>query len=256
MATLPDPESLLEEQLRFYRAGAAAYEDWETEVFARGGGGGLGEVVRAERRRLLAELRRFGARGHVLELAAGTGTYTGALLETAATVTLVDGSPESLALARSKLGRQSARLRFIEADLFTWRPDRRYDGAVFAFWLSHVPPGRFDAFWELVRDALCPGGRVFFIDSAGAGDAPDSSQTPSCAPPDSSYREWDHPGSHVSVRELDGRRYHVVKVIRQPAELGERLASLGWDASVHGSARSIWGSAVVRARQVTWGVDG
>src|ERR671937_3148742 len=58
------------------------------------------------------------------------------------------------------------RVRFVEADLFTWRPDRRYDVVFFAFWLSHVPLERFESFWSLVADCLEPHGRVFFVDDA------------------------------------------------------------------------------------------
>jgi hypothetical protein len=32
----------------------------------------------------------------------------------------------------------------------------------FSFWLSHVPPARFEEFWALVRGALKPEGRAFF----------------------------------------------------------------------------------------------
>lgn len=57
-------------------------------------------------------------------------------------------------------------MRFIQADLFAWEPDRRYDVVFFGFWLSHVPPARFGSFWALVADCLKPQGRVFFADDA------------------------------------------------------------------------------------------
>ncbi len=102
--------------------------------------------------------------GDVLELACGPGTWTAQLLRHARSLTAVDGAPEMLALARERVG--SAEVRFIEADLFRWRPERRYDGVFFGFWLSHVPPERFEQFWELVADCLEPGGRVLFVDDA------------------------------------------------------------------------------------------
>ena len=245
MTTKPDPDGLIEEQLAFYRADASAYEAWETEVFSRSGGGAMGEALRAERRRLLAQVRGRSPRGQVLELAAGTGTYTEALLESAAEVTAVDASPESLAILRRKLARHTARLRILQADLFSWQPERRYDGVFFAFWLSHVPPRRFDAFWELVQAALAPGGRVCFLDSAGPSSARDPAGAPTkeVVAPGSTYREWDCHEDEVSVREVGGRRYRVVKVAWPPAELEERLAALGWRASVARSAVSIWGFA-------------
>jgi len=68
-----------------------------------------------------------------------------------------------LAIAAAKVG-HDPRVRFVEADLFRWRPDRRYDVVCFGFWLSHVPLERFERFWSLVDEALAPGGRVFFAD--------------------------------------------------------------------------------------------
>jgi trans-aconitate methyltransferase len=69
-----------------------------------------------------------------------------------------------LAAAAARVGRQ--RVRFIQADLFTWRPDRRYDVVFIGFWLSHLPGERFESFWSLVADCLKPDGRVFFADDA------------------------------------------------------------------------------------------
>jgi trans-aconitate methyltransferase len=86
----------------------------------------------------------------VLELACGPGVWTGQLLRHAADVTAVDASPEMLAIAAARVGRE--RVSFIQADLFTWKPDRRYDVVFIGFWLSHVPAERFESFWSLVAD--------------------------------------------------------------------------------------------------------
>ena len=109
-------------------------------------------------------LDAFQPTGSVLELACGPGVWTGKLLRYAADVTAVDGSPEMLAVAAARAGRE--RVRFIQADLFTWRPDRRYDVVFIGFWLSHVPGERFESFWSLVADCLKPDGRVFLADDA------------------------------------------------------------------------------------------
>jgi trans-aconitate methyltransferase len=60
-------------------------------------------------------------------------------------VTALDAAPEMLALARNRVA--DPRVKFVCADLFTWRPDRRYDVVFFGFWLSHVPLERFAALW-------------------------------------------------------------------------------------------------------------
>jgi SAM-dependent methyltransferase len=59
----------------------------------------------------------------VLELACGRGAWTGQLLRHAADVTAVDASPEMLAVAAARA--DSQHVRFIQADLFAWEPDRR-----------------------------------------------------------------------------------------------------------------------------------
>jgi ubiquinone/menaquinone biosynthesis C-methylase UbiE len=85
-----------------------------------------------------------------LEIASGTGTWTRRLLQHAATVTALDSSPEMHDLSREKLGK-GARVRYIEADVFSWQPDAQYDVVFLSNWLSHVPPASFERFWALVR---------------------------------------------------------------------------------------------------------
>ena len=101
--------------------------------------------------------------GRTLELACGTGIWTGLLAARASSLTAVDGSPEMLARARQRLG--TTPVTFVEADLFHWRTEAIYDTVFFAFWLSHVPPGRFETFWRMVSQALVPDGRVLFVDT-------------------------------------------------------------------------------------------
>ena len=141
---------LLDEQAAYYRAAAEDYYDHYLDF--PGG---------AE---LTGALDAFRPAGSVLELACGRGAWTSQLLRHATDVTAVDASPEMLAIAAARAGRQQ--VRFIQADLFAWEPDRRYDVVFFGFWLSHVPPARFESFWALVADCLKPQGRVFFADDA------------------------------------------------------------------------------------------
>ena len=138
----------------------------------------------------------------MLELACGPGVWTPQLLRHASSVTAVDAAPEMLAIARQRVGED--RVRFVRADLFTWRPERRYAVVFFGFWLSHVPLERFAAFWELVDECLMPDGRVFFADDA--------------------YRTPDEliegPASSTIRRRLsDGTAYSAVKVPHTATEL-------------------------------------
>ena len=105
----------------------------------------------------------------------------------------------------------------IEADLFTWQPDRRYDAVFFGFWISHVPNEYFEPFWSMVADALEPDGTVFFFD--------DNYRT------EAELIEGD--ASPIVERQLnDGSPFRVIKVPHQPAELESRLRQLAWPAQV------------------------
>ena len=132
-----------------------------------------------------------------------------------------------LAIAASRVP-GDAPVRFVQADLFTWEPDRRYDVVFMGFWLSHVPAGRFGSFWALVAAALAPDGRVFFAD--------DGYRTPD--------ELIEGPGSSTIQRRIpDGTAYRIVKVPHEPAELERQLRSLGWDITVTPTAGPFfWGA--------------
>ena len=198
-------DHLLGEQAAYYQALAADYLDQGLDL---PGGDEVAEALDA-----------FQPKGSVLELACGPGVWTGQLLRYAADVTAVDAAAEMLAIAAARVGTE--RVRFIQADLFTWRPDRRYDVVFMGFWISHVPPGRFESFWSVVADCLKPQGRVFFADDA--------------------YRTPDElvegPSSSTIRRQVpDGTAYRLVKVPHQPADLERRLRQLGWDIKVSATA--------------------
>ena len=155
----------------------------------------------------------------MLELACGRGAWTSQLLRHATDVTAVDASPEMLAIAAARAGSQQ--VRFIQADLFAWEPDRRYDVVFFGFWLSHVPPARFESFWALVADCLKPQGRVFFADDAYRAPG----------------EPVEGPSSPVIRRQLDdGTPYRLVKIPHQPASLQEQLKRIGWSITVTATA--------------------
>lgn len=205
-------EDLLGEQVAYYRAVAGEYGD---HALPFGGGDELVEALEA-----------FRPAGSVLELACGPGTWTPQLLRHATEVTAVDASPEMLAVASARVG--AGRVRFVQADVFQWRPDRRYDVVFFGFWLSHVPPARFEPFWSLVSGCLAPGGRVFFVDD--------------------DYRTADEliegeQSSTIQRRLTDGTAYRIVKVPHQPADLERRLEQIGWRVTVRPtSGPFFWGA--------------
>jgi trans-aconitate methyltransferase len=214
MSSVDGQDQLLDEQIAYYRARADEYFD---DVIAELG---------AERE-LDAAVEQFRPVGDVLELACGPGTWTPQLLDHAATVTAVDASREMIAIASARVG-AGPRVRFVEANLFRWRPDRRYDVVFFGFWLSHVPLERFESFWSLVDDALLPNGRVLFVD--------DNLRT-------SDELIEGESSSTIQRRLNDGTPYRAVKVPHQPAQLQQRLTDLGWRITVTPTSGPFyWGS--------------
>jgi SAM-dependent methyltransferase len=212
----PELEELLAEQQRYYRARAPSYAE---EALVP-----LGPEQASGLRRDLGAAFDAHFRGDVLELACGPGTWTAMLAQRAAAVTAIDGAPEMLELAAAST--PAANVRFEQADLFKWRPARRYDAVFFGFFLSHVPDERFESFWALVRDALVPGGRVVFVDDAYR------------APEELVYG----PESSVIMRRREGANgYRVVKMAHTAAGLATRLSELGWSFEMRDHGPFFWG---------------
>lgn len=217
-------DPLLADQLRYYRARAQEYDEW----FERLGRYDRGPAENAQWFAEVAEVRRALNERHpggdVLELAAGTGLWSGEILPRAATLTVVDGAPEMLALHEARL--PDPRVRRIHADLFQWTPDRRFDWVVFCFWLSHVPAPLVADFFTRVGRALRPGGSFFFVDSL---------YTDVSTAKDHTLRPRTH---DIQRRRLnDGREFEIVKRFPTPEELTQDLLRLGWSADVRATER-------------------
>jgi demethylmenaquinone methyltransferase/2-methoxy-6-polyprenyl-1,4-benzoquinol methylase len=215
-----DDESLIRHQIEYYRARAQEYDEW----FLRTGRYDRGEKHNrrwfAEAETLRSALESECPRGDILELACGTGIWTAHLAPRATRLVAVDISPESLEINRERVG--DDRINYVTADLFAWQPPERFDFVFFAFWLSHVPPSRFDDFWVTVRNALRLGGKIFFIDSLAVEEAAARDNEP-----------IDRNGR--AVRRLnDGRKFEIVKIYYEPSELEKQLNMLGW----HGYIRT------------------
>jgi SAM-dependent methyltransferase len=191
---------LLAEQVRYYRARAGEYDQ-----------------VYGDRELPTDRLAGLPISGEVLELACGTGQWTPLLAERARSVTAVDAAPEMVALARRRVA--GLPVTFVVADVFSWRPSRRFDTVFFAFWLSHVPPARFAGFWAMARSALRPGGWVCFVDTGEREQEIEEVLADEEAPA-------------VRRRLHDGSQHRVIKLFYTPERLTARLAALGWSASI------------------------
>ena len=202
-------DEVLADQVDYYRRRAGEYD-----LTA------YGDVVTAGARiaRLVAEMRPTGS---VLEIACGTGLWTGELARSADTVTAIDAAPEAMQIARDRV--RSANVRFEVADVFSWYPGTRFDVIFFSAWLSHVPTGRFEQFWQSLRGLLAENGRVLFIDEHV----------------DERDKEAYVDGQQeiVERRLRDGSTFRVIKNFVDPEQLDVELRRLGWDCAIRRDGR-------------------
>ena len=210
--------NILDEQIAYYRARAQEYDEsvYQTGRFApkQENVGGLEHDLR-----FAAQiLQTLGPCEEVLELACGTGIWTRDLVKIGKQVTALDASPEMLEINARNVA--DARVRYQQADLFSWEPERQYDLVFFGFWLSHVPPEALDAFLAKVQRAVRPGGRLFIVDQYA---------------PFPEERLAAQQGIYHTRTLYDGRVFTIVKVFYDTARLSEKLMRLGFTADVQQS---------------------
>lgn len=200
-------EDILAEQISYYRQRAGEYD---TTAY--------GDVSAAGARitRLVDELRPTGT---VLEIACGTGMWTGALAQHASALTAIDAAPEAVEIARSRAA--APHVTFAVADVFGWLaapPTQRFDVVFFSHWLSHVPASHLDRFWAGLRPLLTASGRVLFVDEHVGERAKESYPA----------------GGELARRTLvDGRPFRIVKNYLDAGPLVARLDQLGWACAIH-----------------------
>lgn len=199
---MSDSDLLLADQIAYYRARAAEYD--ETSY----------GVATGERDAVPTIVDSLGITGEVLEIACGTGIWTVELARHANSLAALDSAPEMIALAADRTNDHD--VRFINTSVFDWTPDTTYDVIFFAAWLSHVPANRFDEFWDTVAQALRPGGRVIVVDEL----------------PERAHNETWCDGKIARRTLADGSEFSIVKIFYSAADLIERLARLGWTTTV------------------------
>ena len=208
-------DGLIGKQIEYYRARASEYDQWFQRQGRYDRGPEFNRMWAAEAEVVREAIRSWSPQGQVLELAAGTGLWTEHLISKAHHVTAVDASPEALSINRDRVGTE--RVTHLCADVFTWTPPREFDAVFFAFWLSHVPPDRLEAFFDLVNGCLVDGGSVFFVDSRF---------NPVSTAKDHQLKDENQ---QIVTRKLnDGREFEIVKIFYRPKLLARQLNDLGW----------------------------
>lgn len=216
-----DP-AILAEQAAYYRKRAGEYDEWWFRTGRYDRGDALNAAWKADAAMVESTLCRWldeRKPARAVELACGTGLFTRWLAPRVGGLTALDASAEVQAIARERV--PAANVRYELADLFGWQPAQQYDLVFMSFWLSHVPPDRFDGFWERVRAALAPGGCAYVIDSGW-----DTTSTAK------NHVRPDREAGIAQRRLNDGSEYRIVKVFYEPAELAHKLGGLGFDSGV------------------------
>lgn len=181
---------------------------------------------------LRAEVAAFARGRRVLELACGTGYWTGALAQTAAAVHATDAGAEVLQIARAK--GLPPTVRFGIADACEPGPPDDCDAAFAGFFWSHLERGDVGRFLRGLFRRLPPLAPVMFADNRYVA----GSSTP--------IARTDAGGNTFQLRTLgDGSLHEVRKNFPAPDEVRAALAAAGAGAiEVAGSAYFWWARAV------------
>ncbi len=149
----------------------------------------------------------------VLEVACGTGYWTVLVARTAASIVAVDAAEEPMRIAMSKdYGERNVRFELTDAYALPAELGR-FDGALAAFWWSHIPLSRIAGFLASLQARLTPGARVVLVDNRYV----EGSSTP--------ISEHDAGGNTYQLRRLaDGSDNRVLKNFPTEAELRAALA--------------------------------
>jgi demethylmenaquinone methyltransferase/2-methoxy-6-polyprenyl-1,4-benzoquinol methylase len=216
-------DEILEEQRHYYCLRAPEYDEW----WLRRGRFDHGDKENAIWFEEVSQIQTFidqaNLTGDVLELAGGTGAWTERLARRATRLTVLDASREMLALNSMRLARAGLRdgIVYREVDLFGWWPDHIYDAVFSAFWLSHVPAERLEAFLSAVAEAVSPGGTLAVLDSR---------REPLSTAVDQPLPEG---GTEIMKRRLnDGRTFRIVKRFLEADKLASLLEDHGFAAAI------------------------
>ncbi len=204
------------DQIAYYRARAPWYDDVYTCTGDYDRGPQLNGEWLADLAMIQEALSVASLHGDCVELGAGPGYWTQRVLDRVDRLWALDAVPETLEIARARLGPHATSVEFEVIDLWRWAPDRVWDCALACFFIEHVPDEVLPDLLGSLHDALRPGGTVFVAEGAAYATEP-----------------------QVETREIDGRQFEVVERRRTPGELAEMFGAAGFSVEVTNSARYV-----------------
>jgi hypothetical protein len=157
----PDDAALLAEQVAYYRARAGEYDEWWLRTGRYDRGAAFERAMARRNGRGRSGARRVPARANAAtrsrvrlrHRAVHAASRRARAADRRGRCVARGDRDQSCALRRS-----ARRNRYVDGDIFDFRPTERFDLVFFSFWLSHVPDTCFARFWQQVRDCLAPGG--------------------------------------------------------------------------------------------------
>jgi protein-L-isoaspartate O-methyltransferase len=154
----------------------------------------------AELQTLAEWLRGEVAEQRVLEVACGTGHWTGVMAQSAASVLATDASPEMIEVAKGKLSPELP-VQLQVANLYALEPEYSAFDAVFGgFIWSHIPLQHLADFLVSLHAQVGKGGKVLLMDNTFVP----GSSTP--------IGHTDRHGNTFQNRQLaDGSRHQILK---------------------------------------------
>jgi len=149
---------------------------------------------------------------HVLEVAAGTGLWTGKIAEKAASVTATDINRPNLGIAQ-RYDYPKGNVTFHVADMYALNDFPKHDALFGGFWLSHELKQNLPQFIDTMNAYVVPGSPVVFLDTA---------------PTSSPHGRVDEFGNRYQLRTpRDKSKHEVVKNYPTEKELRELLRGRG-----------------------------
>ncbi|MDY6937994.1 MAG: class I SAM-dependent methyltransferase [Cyanobacteriota bacterium] len=211
---------LLQEQIEYYQQRAPEYDEWFYRIGRYDRGAKHNQRWFDEVKVVQEALNELGTGHEILELACGTGIWTQKLLALGKTITAIDVSAKSISLNKRKV--KSPKVKYQTQDLFEWEPDREYDLVVIAFWLSHVPPQKFDEFLDKVAKSVRSGGRLFIVDSRFHATAT------------AKNHDYKNNDKIYQLRKLNnGDTFKVIKIYHSTEYIARKLSKLGFQTNAN-----------------------
>ncbi len=151
----------------------------------------------------------------VLEVACGTGYWTGKVSRIAKSVLATDINKSMISQAR-KLLSGHPNVTFKEADAYSLKSiPNHFTGAITVLWWCHIPRGKVAIFLDALHSKLKPGSRVLHICQLEDLDSENHRQ--------------DSDGNTIALRKADSRVYHIIKNIPSEHELRKALSRVARD---------------------------